>query len=102
MDLHAPPIEVSAIPDGYRVTFRAPIQMDTTELEDELERVISAKPKRVEVDLGYSDHLSTVGLGLLISLSHRIHAVGGDLKIVKVRKNTYGVLQITKLDRVLK
>lgn len=101
MDLHAPPVEVAAIPDGYRLTFRAPIQMDTTEVEDDLDRVIQSKPRRVEVDLSPTNHLSTVGLGLLISLHHRISAVGGTLHIVKLRKQTRSVLRVTRLDQVL-
>lgn len=102
MDLNAPPVEVATIPDGYRLTFRAPIQMDTTEVEDDLDRVIQSKPRRVEVDLSPTNHLSTVGLGLLISLHHRISTAGGTLHIVKLRKQTRSVLRVTRLDQVLR
>lgn len=102
MDLHAPPLDVAAIPDGFRVTFRAPMQMDTTDIEGDLDRVVQAKPRQVEVDLSPTEHLSTVGLGLLISLNHRITANGGVLRIIKLRKKTRGVLKITRLDQVLK
>lgn len=101
MDLNAPPVDVSTIPEGYRLTFRAPIQMDTSGIEDDLERVILARPKRIEVDLSPTDHLSTVGLGLLISLNHRITGFGGRLVIIRLRKKTRGVLKITRLDHVL-
>lgn len=101
MDSPGPPITITPIADGMRIAFVQPFHMDTSDVEDELQTVIAKKPRHVEVDLGAVQHLSTIGLGVLISLNHRIHQYGGAVRIVKVRKNTLGVLKTTKLDHVL-
>lgn len=101
MSSAAGPVILTPLPDGMRIAFVKPFHMDTTEIEDELQSVLAARPKLIEVDLSALGHLSTIGLGLLMSLNHRIQGQGGKLRIVKLRKNTLGVLKVTKLDHML-
>lgn len=102
MDFQDQPVTVAPIEDGFRLTFVGPIHINTSWIEGEMDKVVTAKPKVVELDLLKTEYISSHGLGVLISFNNRIRAGGGILTIVKLPKVTYRLLKTAHLDSVFK
>jgi anti-anti-sigma factor len=98
MDFQVAPLAVSSIPDGLRITFNGPIHTNVAWLESELDRIVRARPKLVELDLLRTEHISSVGLGVLVNFSARISTAGGAIRVVAIRKQTLRILRIARLD----
>lgn len=102
MDSTQAPILVKAIAGGVHLTLTAPFNVNTDDLESALSRVLAKKPKLVEFDIAAVDHLSTVGIGVLVELNNNVTAYGGKLLITALREHTQSVLHTTRLDTVIK
>ena len=101
MDFQTPPIAVTAIPDGFRVALSGPIHTNTAWIERELDKVVARKPALVELDLSASEHISSLGLGILVKLHNALKVDGGVLRIVRILPRTKGILRAAYLDRML-
>jgi anti-anti-sigma factor len=101
MDFQTPPIIVKPVADGLRVALSGPIHTNTAWIERELNKVVAQKPKLVELDLSGTEHISSLGLGILVKLHNAIKADGGALRIVKILPKTKSILRAAYLDRML-
>ena len=101
MDFQTAPIVVKPIADGVRVALSGPIHTNTAWIERELDKVVAQKPKLVELDLSGTDHISSLGLGILVKLHNGVKTGGGTLRIVKVLPKVKGILRAAYLDRML-
>lgn len=101
VDYQDKPVVVTNVGDAFSLAFNGPIHTNTAWLEGELKRVIAAKPKTVDLDLSATEHISSLGLGILVHFNQQILAGGGVAKIIKIRKLTLGMLRVSRLDRVL-
>lgn len=102
MDFQSTPVTVAPITDGFRMTFTGPIHINTSWIESEMDKVVAARPKVVEMDLLGTTYISSHGLGLLISFNNRVGQGGGTVTIVKVPKVTYKLMKTARLDTILK
>lgn len=111
MDGQDQPISIATIPNGYRVTFSGPLQMNMSRIEEELQQVIAAKPTLVELDLALVPFASSVGLSVLVNLRNALLANGGAIKTVAIQEHVLGtvrfaflqdLLQITPETRIVK
>jgi anti-anti-sigma factor len=102
LDIQNRPVIVTHVGDGFKLAFRGPIHVNTAWLESELDKVVLAKPKTVELDLAGTEYISSLGLGILVSFNRRIVENGGLARIIKIRKMTLGVLRASRLDGVLR
>lgn len=102
MDIQSAPIVVARSSDGYRISFIGPIHTNISWIERELEKVVKASPKLVELDLTGSAHISSLGLGMLVGFHNQITKLGGTTRIVAIKKRTLGILKTAFLDRLLK
>jgi anti-anti-sigma factor len=100
MDFQVEPCTVTATEGGFRIVFVGPIHTNTSWLERELDRVVAAKPKDVELDLTGTEYLSSMGLGILVGFHNRIKENGGVVRIVKILKPTLRLFKAAYLDRV--
>jgi anti-anti-sigma factor len=93
---------MSVVPtaDGVRLTFNGPIHANVAWVEGELNRVADTNPKVVLMDLTGAEHISSMGLGILVGFNNQIRAAGGTIKIVAVTSRTVGILRIALLDKV--
>jgi anti-anti-sigma factor len=57
-------------------------------------------PRRLVLDLGDIQFVSSIVLGKLITLSNKAKATGGQLVLCNVRKEVAEVFQVTKLDQL--
>lgn len=62
---------------------------------------VAAGDRRLIVDLGATDHLDSVGLGLLLGARKRAVAHGGDLVVVCPEPRLRRVLELTELTRIV-
>lgn len=66
-----------------------------------LEEAIRLGRPRVEVDMGATSFISSVGIGAMLKAVARLRAVGGSLVIVDASAPVRDMLRIAKLDRLL-
>lgn len=68
---------------------------DLFRLVDELGR------RKVLLNFGNVQYMSSAALGKLIRLHQRLHSIGGKLVLCGISKDLYDVFAITKLDKML-
>ena len=100
MDSKKSPIAVTTIPDGFRVAVFGPIHLNLETIQPEFDRLVAAKPKRVELDLSQSEHVSSIGFSALINLRNRLKADGGTLAIVKILPRTRQIFTAAYLEKL--
>jgi anti-anti-sigma factor len=101
MDFQTAPIVIKPIADGVRVALSGPIHTNTAWIERELDKVVAQKPRLVELDLSGTEHISSLGLGILVKLHNGLKAGGGTMRIVKILPKIKGILRAAYLDRML-
>src|SRR5215211_5896062 len=99
MDFQTPPVVVKPIGDGFRITLSGPIHTNTAWIERELDDVVARKPKLVELDLAGCDHISSMGLGILVNLHNRLKGGGGTMRIVRMLPRMRDILRAAYLHR---
>jgi anti-sigma B factor antagonist len=78
--------------------------VDTTtsiELEDVIERLIKTEVKKIIIDLGAVDYISSAGWGIFISEIKSIRQRGGDLKLVRMVPDVYEVFELLEFHNIL-
>jgi anti-anti-sigma factor len=101
MDYQNAPLTVAKIADGVRIAFNGPIHTNVAWLESGLAKVVATKPKLVELDLLNSEHISSIGLGMLVGFHRDITSGGGSIRVIAIRKHTLRVLKLARLDMLL-
>ncbi len=66
-----------------------------------IEKLVDAGLRKIIVDCGRLEYISSYGLGVLVQLHRRIARHGGDVKIAAVTGVIVDVLRLTRLNRVL-
>jgi anti-anti-sigma factor len=61
---------------------------------------VDAKPKRVYIDLGACEFISSAGMGALVGFQSKLRANGGSLKITAIRKLVFGSFKFGRLDQL--
>ncbi|MFQ6103879.1 MAG: STAS domain-containing protein [Candidatus Glassbacteria bacterium] len=78
--------------------------VDTTtsiELEDVIEKLIKTNVKKIIIDLGAVDYISSAGWGIFISEIKSIREKGGDLKLVRMVPDVYEVFELLEFHNIL-
>jgi anti-sigma B factor antagonist len=79
-------------------------QLDAVSVGDirpELEKLVSARPSAVEVDLTQLRMVDSSGIGALVSLYKRVRAQGGAVIIKGVRDQPLAIFRLLRLDRIM-
>jgi anti-sigma B factor antagonist len=71
------------------------------ELRKEIDKLVSTKPKRVEVDLSSLRMLDSSGVGALVSLYKQVRAQGGHVVMAGLRDQPLAIFRLLRLDRVM-
>ena len=100
MDYQSEPVVITPIGEGLRVAVHGPIHTNTAWIEGEFNRVIAAKPKRVELDLRSTNYVSSMGLGVLLSFRKRLAGIGAVLKVVAIQRQVLNVFRYARLEQV--
>jgi anti-anti-sigma factor len=67
-------------------------------LETQLQELVDQKPMRVMLDLFDLELLSSIGLGLILSLRRAVIGYGGEVRIAKANPAVLDVLRRTSVD----
>jgi anti-sigma B factor antagonist len=79
-------------------------QLDAVSVSDlrmELDKLVAARPKSVEVDLSQLRLIDSSGVGALVSLYKRVRSQGGTVIIKGVRDQPLAIFQLLQLDRFM-
>jgi anti-sigma B factor antagonist len=72
-----------------------------SDLRADIEKLLSGRPKRVEVDLSSLRMVDSSGVGALVSLYKRVRAQGGDVIVTGLRDQPLAIFRLLRLDRVM-
>ena len=75
--------------------------VSVSDLRSELDKIVAARPKSVEVDLSQLRLIDSSGVGALVSLYKRVRAQGGNVLIKGVRDQPLAIFQLLQLDRFM-
>jgi anti-sigma B factor antagonist len=78
--------------------------VDTTtsiELEEIIEKLIRTDIRKIIIDLGAVDYISSAGWGIFISEIKSIREKGGDLKLVRMVPDVYEVFELLEFHNIL-
>ncbi|RKX22800.1 MAG: anti-sigma factor antagonist [Candidatus Zixiibacteriota bacterium] len=75
---------------------------DATTFHGKLHEFVDAGKKKIVVNLGKVEWMSSVGLGMLISAMTTLKNAGGDLKLANVTDSIESLLTITRLVTIFK
>jgi anti-sigma B factor antagonist len=72
-----------------------------SDLRAEIEKLLTRRLGRVEVDLAHLRMLDSSGVGALVSLYKRVRANGGEVVVVGLRDQPLAIFRLLRLDRVM-
>ena len=75
--------------------------VSVSDLRGELDTLVGARPKSVEVDLSQLRMIDSSGVGALVSLYKRVRAQGGSVVLKGVRDQPLAIFQLLQLDRLM-
>ena len=75
--------------------------VSVSDLRGEIDKVVGARPKAVEVDLSQLRMIDSSGVGALVSLYKRVRAQGGNVVLKGVRDQPLAIFQLLQLDRLM-
>jgi anti-anti-sigma factor len=94
------PCVVTKLDDGFNFKLISGIGTDLASIQQAIDRVVAAKPKRVLLDMAACEYIGSAGMGALVHFQSQIRAHGGSLKIVAIRKLVFISFKITRLDQL--
>ncbi len=104
MDENQSLLEVKVIDgDVYLSKFLSDKILDEIQINSIGKQVISLidnNARKVVLDFGNVDYLSSSALGMLITIKKRLDSVGGELKLCNINKQIFQVFELTKLDKL--
>ena len=95
------PVVVVPIPNGFKLTFRGPIQAQREFLNAELDRVVKLKPSVVQLDLVGIEYIASEGLGILVGFRNKIVANAGTITTISVHPKVLAMLKMSGLLPIL-
>ena len=75
--------------------------VSVSDVRGELDKLVAARPKSVEVDLSHLRIIDSSGVGALVSLYKRVRANGGNVVLKGVRDQPLAIFQLLQLDRLM-
>ena len=75
--------------------------VSVSDLRGELDALVNARPKAVDVDLSQLRMIDSSGVGALVSLYKRVRANGGEVIVIGLRDQPLAIFRLLRLDRVM-
>jgi anti-sigma B factor antagonist len=89
-------------PGATRIAVEGELDTVTVgDLRSQIDKMVAAEPKRVEVDLSSLRMLDSSGVGALVSLYKRVRAYGGQVVMIGLRDQPLAIFRLLRLDRVM-
>jgi len=71
------------------------------EMRKEIDKVVAASPKRVEIDLSSLRMVDSSGVGAIVSIYKRVRGLGGQVVVSGLRDQPLAIFRLLRLDRVM-
>jgi anti-sigma B factor antagonist len=97
----ATPFEIQSSTNQTKLTVRGSLDINTAPaLAEEIDRIIAAKPGKVDVDLTSLDLIDSSGVAALVKLYKGIRAAGGAVAISGARDQPLAIFKLLRMDKV--
>jgi len=97
----ATPYEIQSSTNQTKLTVRGSLDINTAPaLAEEIDRIIAAKPGKVDVDLTSLDLIDSSGVAALVKLYKGIRAAGGAVAISGARDQPLAIFKLLRMDKV--
>ena len=95
------PFEVTRGNDATRLTVRGSLDINTAPaLAEEIDRILEARPDKVDVDLSPLELIDSSGVAALVKLYKGVRSTGGDIAISGARDQPLAIFKLLQLNRV--
>lgn len=95
------PFEVQKTNTETKLTIRGSLDINTApNLAEEIDRIITTKPKKVEVDLASLDLIDSSGVAALVKLYKGVRGIGGAVMISGARDQPLAIFKLLSMDKV--
>lgn len=97
----ATPFEVHRNSAETKLTVRGSLDINTAPaLAEEIDKIIAARPGRVDVDLALLDLIDSSGVAALVKLYKGIRGTGGAVAISGARDQPLAIFKLLRMDKV--
>jgi anti-sigma B factor antagonist len=84
-----------------RIAVRRMLDINTAPLlSEQVDKVLSAKPSKVVVDLAGLDIIDSSGVAVLVKLYKGVRAAGGTLEVTGARDQPLAIFKLLRMDKV--
>ncbi len=95
------PFEIVRTPTETTVTIRGSLDINTaSSLGEEIDRLVSDKPSKVNVDLAGLDLIDSSGVAALVKLYKTVRGIGGTVTIAGARDQPLAIFKLLRMDKV--
>ena len=95
------PFDVQSTNNETRLTLRGSLDINSAPmLSEEIDRIISAKPSKVTVDLSALDLIDSSGVAALVKLYKGLRHAGGEVSIQGARDQPLAIFKLLRMDKV--
>ncbi len=97
----ATPYEVNQKTNEMSLTVRGSLDINTAPaLAEEIDKIIAAKPTKVNVDLSPLDLIDSSGVAALVKLYKGIRSAGGAVVMQGARDQPLAIFKLLRMDKV--
>lgn len=97
----ATPFDVQNNHSETKLTVRGSLDINTAPaLAEEIDKIIAAKPGKVDVDLASLDLIDSSGVAALVKLYKGIRSSGGAIAISGARDQPLAIFKLLRMDKV--
>ena len=97
----AAPFEVTNNGTATRLMVRGSLDINTAPaLAEEIDKIIAAKPTKVECDLSGLDLIDSSGVAALVKLYKGVRSTGAEITIVNARDQPLAIFKLLRMDKV--
>jgi anti-anti-sigma factor len=100
MDKPSIPCIVTKVDDGFNFKLMSGVTADLDSIQEAINRIVAAKPKKVYVDMAACEYMASAGMGALVHFQSQIRANGGLMKIVAIQRFVFTSFKIGRLDQL--
>jgi len=95
------PFDVKSSNNETRLTLRGSLDINSAPmLSEEIDRIIAAKPAKVQVDLASLDLIDSSGVAALVKLYKGVRGTGGEVSIQGARDQPLAIFKLLRMDKV--
>ena len=96
-----PAFDIQRTPQETKLTVRGSLDINTaSQLGEEIDRLLAAKPSHVTVDLSGLDLIDSSGVAALVKLYKGVRSHGGSITIGGARDQPLAIFKLLRMDKV--